>query len=51
MNEELRLKRAAAGRLGGKIKVAKGFSKLPPEQVKRLSSKALATRWAKKVDV
>ena len=51
MNEELRLKRAAAGRMGGKVKVEKGFSTLPLEQVKCLSSKALATRWAKKVDV
>ena len=51
MNEELRLKRAAAGRLGGKARVEKGFSKLTPDKVKWLSSKALATRWAKKADV
>jgi general stress protein YciG len=39
---------AEIGRKGGEARVAKGFSKLSPEQRAEVGRKAAAKRWAKK---
>ncbi len=37
---------AVLGRKGGKVKTAKGFSKLTPAQRSELGKAAIAKRWA-----
>ena len=39
---------AALGKKGGKVKVAKGFSKMDPERRSAIAKAAAAKRWAKK---
>ena len=38
----------ALGRKGGRKKVAKGFSVMPPERRAEIARKAAAARWGKK---
>ena len=39
---------AAFGKKGGKVKTAKGFSKMDPERRSAIAKAAAAKRWAKK---
>lgn len=39
----------ALGRLGGKVRVSKGFGKLSPEERKANAKRAAEARWEKKL--